>query len=235
MLQKIQNMRAAVGVVFRTGWSKSGTFHLSAFACVFITMLVKCSLILNDIDPVFSTFMQLSFHLLSNFPISCFRIPYVYFTHPYHGYVTTVRFLTIRFSVSHLFSRSLKVKQFYLIQRSIPWQSGPGSDENEGVLHISQSPKTKASLLVWCHTKGTSSIWARDRTLSDASTTDQNGPRSKEYEGILHILKTERRFNVPLDGLMSHPGYPLVGVLLISSDAVNVFCRFNWVQKNDLN
>ena len=45
----------------------------------------------------------------------------------------TVLFLIIQFSTSHLFTLSLNVKQVYLTQ------NGPGSDGNEGVLHIPQS------------------------------------------------------------------------------------------------
>ena len=55
--------------------------------------------------------------------------------------VKTVLFLTFQFSVSHLFAHSLNIKQFYLT----PVQSGPGTNDNEGVLHITQSSKTEAS------------------------------------------------------------------------------------------
>ena len=56
----------------------------------------------------------------------------------------TVIFLTIQFSISHLFAHSLNVKQLYLTHRrnlsgaTSSGQSGHGSNGNEGVLHISQ-------------------------------------------------------------------------------------------------
>ena len=66
----------------------------------------------------------------------------------------TVLFPTIQFSISHLFVFTFNVKQFYLIHRQNPvrcyysCQSGPGSNGNEGVLHIPQSSCiTGASLL----------------------------------------------------------------------------------------
>ena len=53
---------------------------------------------------------------------------------------------TIKYSISHLFTLSLNVKQFSIwpIDRTLsgattPRQSGPGSDGNEGVLCIPQS------------------------------------------------------------------------------------------------
>ena len=53
----------------------------------------------------------------------------------------TVLFQTIQFSISHLFAHSLIVKQFYrtLSAATTPGQSGPWSNGNKGVLHISQS------------------------------------------------------------------------------------------------
>ena len=56
----------------------------------------------------------------------------------------TVQFLTIQFSISHLFALSLNVKQFYLTQIGLsgpttPGQSAPGSNSNEEVLCIPQS------------------------------------------------------------------------------------------------
>ena len=51
-----------------------------------------------------------------------------------------VQFQTIQFSISHLLTLSLNAKQFYLTYgATTPCQSGPGSDGNEEVLHISQS------------------------------------------------------------------------------------------------
>ena len=59
----------------------------------------------------------------------------------------TVLFLTIQFSISHLFALGLNVKNcsIWLIDRTLsgaatPSQSGLGSEGNEGVLHIPQSP-----------------------------------------------------------------------------------------------
>ena len=56
----------------------------------------------------------------------------------------TVLFLTIQFSMSHLFAFSLNVKQFYLTHRNLsgtttPSQSQPESDGSEGVLCVPQS------------------------------------------------------------------------------------------------
>ena len=56
--------------------------------------------------------------------------------------------LTIQLDISHLFTW-LNVKQFYVTHRSgatTPSQSGPGSNGNEGVLHIPQISKAGASL-----------------------------------------------------------------------------------------
>ena len=58
--------------------------------------------------------------------------------------------LTIQLKISHLFKHSLNVKLFYLIHRTLSGantsdQSGPWSDGNEGVLHISQSSRAGAS------------------------------------------------------------------------------------------
>ena len=59
-----------------------------------------------------------------------------------------VKFLTIQFSISHLFEHSLIVKQFYLTHRlcaTTPSQSWPVSNNNEEVLHILQNSRTGAS------------------------------------------------------------------------------------------
>ena len=53
----------------------------------------------------------------------------------------TVLFLTIQFSISHLFAHSLNVKQFYLAHGTLSGttslgQSAPGSNGHEGVLYI---------------------------------------------------------------------------------------------------
>ena len=62
----------------------------------------------------------------------------------------SVLFLTIQFNASHLFAHSLSVEQFYLTHTILsgattPGWSGPGSNGNEGALHIPQSSKTGAS------------------------------------------------------------------------------------------
>ena len=51
-----------------------------------------------------------------------------------------VIFLKIQFNISDLFALSLNVKQFYLTLSGATTlgQSGPGSDDNEGVLYIPQ-------------------------------------------------------------------------------------------------
>ena len=57
----------------------------------------------------------------------------------------TVLFQAIHFSISHLFAQSLNVKQLFrpidwtLSGATAPSQSEPGSNNNEGVLHIPQS------------------------------------------------------------------------------------------------
>ena len=56
----------------------------------------------------------------------------------------TVLFLTIQFTISHLFALSLNVSSILPIDRTLlgpttPSQSGPGSDDNEGALPIPQS------------------------------------------------------------------------------------------------
>ena len=52
-------------------------------------------------------------------------------------------FLIVRFNVSHLFAHILNVK--LLLSANTLGQSGPGSNSNEGVIHIPQSFKTGAS------------------------------------------------------------------------------------------
>ena len=53
---------------------------------------------------------------------------------------TAVLFLTIQFSIRHLFAHSLNVKHFYLIHSCYhSSQSGPRSNGNERVHHIPQS------------------------------------------------------------------------------------------------
>ena len=57
----------------------------------------------------------------------------------------TVLFQAIQFIISHLFTFSLNIKQFYLTHRYDPIsgyysdQSGPGSNGNKGVLRILQN------------------------------------------------------------------------------------------------
>ena len=59
----------------------------------------------------------------------------------------TILFLTIQFSINFLFPLSLNVRQFYSIQQG---HSEPGSDGNEGVLHILQSASiTRVSLTLF--------------------------------------------------------------------------------------
>ena len=56
----------------------------------------------------------------------------------------TVLYLTIQFSIRHLFEHSLIVKHFYLTSGQdaiIRGQSGPGNDGNEWVLSIPQSSR----------------------------------------------------------------------------------------------
>ena len=58
----------------------------------------------------------------------------------------TFLFLTIQFSISHLFALSLNVQHFYLTLDSSPGLSEPGSNGNEGVLRIPQNSSiTEAS------------------------------------------------------------------------------------------
>ena len=56
-------------------------------------------------------------------------------------------------------------------------QSGPGSNGNEGVLHIPQSSRTGASPsdAIECHTEDTSSIWPINGTLTGTTTPGQSG------------------------------------------------------------
>ena len=58
----------------------------------------------------------------------------------------TVLFQAIQFSISHLFTLSFNVKQFYLTLSGVTTlgQSEPGSDDNEGALHIAKISKAGA-------------------------------------------------------------------------------------------
>ena len=58
-----------------------------------------------------------------------------------------------------------------------------------------------------------SSIWPIDRTLSDATTQGQSGPRSNGNEGVLHISQGSRTGASPSGSLMSYPGHSLGGGL----------------------
>ena len=63
----------------------------------------------------------------------------------------TVQFLKNQFSINHLFAHSLNVKNsIWSIDRTLsgvstPGQSGPWNNGNEGVFHIPQISKTRAS------------------------------------------------------------------------------------------
>ena len=62
-------------------------------------------------------------------------------------YVDDLALLVIQFSISHLFGHCSNIKQIYLTHRILSYatslgQSGPGSNGNEGGLHISQSSLT---------------------------------------------------------------------------------------------
>ena len=75
------------------------------------------------------------------------------------------------------------------------------------------------------------SIWPIDRTLSGATTLDQNGPGSDGNEEVLCIPQT---FSITgasaSDGLVSCPGH-LFGeeVLPVCRDAVGVFYSPSWL------
>ena len=85
-------------------------------------------------------------------------------------------------------------------------QSGPGSNGNEGLLHIPQSSKTEASPsdAVCCHTQETSFIWSIDETLRGTTTPDQSGPGSNVNEGVLHIPQSSKTEASPSDAISCH-------------------------------
>ena len=62
----------------------------------------------------------------------------------------TVSLLTIQFGTSNLLAHNFKVQQFYLTHRTLldaitPGQSESGSNGNEEISHILQSPNTETS------------------------------------------------------------------------------------------
>ena len=73
------------------------------------------------------------------------------------GFSQTVLIQTILFSISRQFSPIYPIERV-LSSATTPGQSGPGSNGNEGMLHISQSPSiTETSpsdclvpYLLWC-------------------------------------------------------------------------------------
>ena len=68
-----------------------------------------------------------------------------------------------------------------------------------------------------------SSIWPIDRTLSDATTTGQNGSESDGNEGALCIPQSSSITRAtPSDCLLSYTGHSL-GVLPLCRNAVGVF------------
>ena len=63
-----------------------------------------------------------------------------------------------------------------------------------------------------------------DRTLSGATTPGQSGPGSNGNEGILQIPQNSTTGILPLDCLVSYPGYLLkVRVLPLCREAISVF------------
>ena len=57
---------------------------------------------------------------------------------------------TLLYNTSHLFSHRSNVKQFYLPHSAATLdQSGPGSNCNEGLIHIPQSSRTVTSSLIF--------------------------------------------------------------------------------------
>ena len=76
----------------------------------------------------------------------------------------------------------------------------------------------------FCISNHFSSIWPIDRTLLGANTLSQSGPGSNGNEGELHIPQSSNiTGTLPLDCLISYPGYSLVGVLPLCRGAVGVF------------
>ena len=61
----------------------------------------------------------------------------------------TVLIQTIQFSICMHFSSIQPIDRALLVA-TIPGQSGPGSNGNEGVLHISQSPSITGASLSYC-------------------------------------------------------------------------------------
>ena len=112
-------------------------------------------------------------------------------------------YIHIYIFVKSFFKRSLKfffahspieyeyfLKGFiWLIGTINPFPSGPGSNGNEGVLHISQTSRTGASPsdAVKCHTQDTRSIWSIDGILTGTINPFPRGPESNGNEELLHI------------------------------------------------
>ena len=68
-----------------------------------------------------------------------------------------------------------------------------------------------------------SCIWHTGRALSGASTLGQSVPWSNDNEEELSISQNITEAS-PSDGLISHPGHLLGGILSVWRDAVDVFC-----------
>ena len=76
-----------------------------------------------------------------------------------------------------------------------------------------------------------SSIWLIDRTLSGATTSDQNGPQSTGNEGVLRISQSSRITEAsPSDCSMSYSGY-LLGESYSSAEMQSVYsaAQADWV------
>ena len=85
-------------------------------------------------------------------------------------------------------------------------QSRPGSNDNEGVLHIPQSSRTRASSsdAVYCHIQDTSSVWLIDGILTGTTTPSKSGPWNNDNEGVLHIPQSSRTGASPSVAVYCH-------------------------------
>ena len=77
-----------------------------------------------------------------------------------------------------------------------------------------------------------SSIWPIYWTLSGATTLSQSGPVSNSNEGVLRIPRSSNITGTsPSDCLVSYPGHPLGGILILFREAVSVFYRLSRLGK----
>ena len=109
-----------------------------------------------------------------------------------------------------------------------PDQSESGSNGNEGVLHIPQSPASDA---VFCHTQDTTSVWPIDRTQTSFYTLVQGWPGNNGNVGVFHIPLSSRTGASLSDTLVISwklvGGYPSAEMQLADFTAP-ADCAYSW-------